>query len=501
MATTTRATLFTALGNRLGFFHAGTATASESAANLVTDTELVQYDTNRIPSKYVRVSRSAGIGAPQVRQALSIASGVITINSAWTGGSDQFVNSGDPYQILEYHPLVLLSALEQAIRNVGPSGRHRGLFKLLADESIIVDNLLANPSFETSESTGTITTIGNYDSTIEGTTLITDATHGLTSGDTVTISGTTSYNGVFIAHVIDADTFYIDTVFVGADNTGTWVEGVLNQEGTASGWTATSGTWTFPSATRRVHGNRSASCTSAGSLTQDLYSVVNVRDMVSKTLHVRGWAFAATASTARIRVSLDGGSTFTNDDYHVAENEWEYLSLDVTIAADSTSLRVDLQAGTGDFFDLVHAWIDTVSAYPLPLEITGGLHKVEQQANEDRPNGPYFPIGANNPPRSGRILRLTGVGSLTVPTTEQGVVEVSEQEAEVIVALAASYAHRTLEGREPGNAKFHAAAARDFAVEAAILKEQHGRKFPPAEIREGWTVNDDGGIKELILVR
>ena len=58
-----------------------------------------------------------------------------------------------------------------------------------------------------------------------GITTITSAAHGRANGDEVTISGTTSYNGVFTISNVATNTFTIPTAFVANDATGTYIAG------------------------------------------------------------------------------------------------------------------------------------------------------------------------------------------------------------------------------------------------------------------------------------
>ena len=52
---------------------------------------------------------------------------------------------------------------------------------------------------------------------------VTSAGHGLQEDQTVTISGTTNYNGTFTATGVTTDTFEITDTWVADDATGTWV--------------------------------------------------------------------------------------------------------------------------------------------------------------------------------------------------------------------------------------------------------------------------------------
>lgn len=69
-------------------------------------------------------------------------------------------------------------------------------------------------------STTAITVFADYNGTVAGTTKVTAGTHGLSTGDIVRISGTTSYNSQFNITKIDANDFHIFITFVADDATG-----------------------------------------------------------------------------------------------------------------------------------------------------------------------------------------------------------------------------------------------------------------------------------------
>lgn len=73
---------------------------------------------------------------------------------------------------------------------------------------------------------GAITTFTDYAATVAGTVEITDASHGLATGDSITISGTTNYNGVETITKIDDDNFYITATYVAevGGATKTWIK-------------------------------------------------------------------------------------------------------------------------------------------------------------------------------------------------------------------------------------------------------------------------------------
>jgi hypothetical protein len=121
-------------------------------------------------------------------------------------------------------------------------------------------------------STGAITEYSDYSGTMAGTTLVTSTGHGLTTGETIYIRGTTNYNGRHVAYVVSNDTFYIDTAYVADDGASDWdspdgfipyAEGVYKVcyeldvlEATPSGGTLTfslHGTDYYETQSKRVH--------------------------------------------------------------------------------------------------------------------------------------------------------------------------------------------------------------------------------------------------------
>ena len=72
-----------------------------------------------------------------------------------------------------------------------------------------------------------------------GTTTVTDASHGLISGNQISITGTSNYNGIFTISDVTTNTFVITDNFVADDATGTW-EKIPN----TFRWKKDSGAWT-----------------------------------------------------------------------------------------------------------------------------------------------------------------------------------------------------------------------------------------------------------------
>ena len=65
-------------------------------------------------------------------------------------------------------------------------------------------------------STAGITAFADYGGTVTGAVLAT-STHGLTTGDIITIRGTTNYNGIFQITVVDSTHFYFTAIWVADD--------------------------------------------------------------------------------------------------------------------------------------------------------------------------------------------------------------------------------------------------------------------------------------------
>ena len=78
-------------------------------------------------------------------------------------------------------------------------------------------------TFQGSGSSGSITAFTNYHSTVSGTVRATDADHGLSTGDSITVTGatTSAHNITATVTKIDKDSFYYTATF-GADSTASW---------------------------------------------------------------------------------------------------------------------------------------------------------------------------------------------------------------------------------------------------------------------------------------
>ena len=147
---------------------------------------------------------------------------------------------------------------------------------------------------------GDITAFSDYSGTVSGTVKVTSAYHGLSSGDYITISGTTNYN-LSLGHVlsgdtayannlvkgvtvIDADNFYYYDAFVVDDATGNWValnplhKIIINDIEIILGYAAS-----FVSVTANIATNKNTCATNIAALISGAFSQVNTGSSVTAT--------------------------------------------------------------------------------------------------------------------------------------------------------------------------------------------------------------------------
>ena len=232
-----------------------------------------------------------------------------------------------------------------------------------------------------------------------------------------------------------------------------------------TGWSSIGTPTLAQETTRKVHSTGSASIVASGAtegLEQNLFTSVNFREVVTKTLHVRGWVFATVASAARIRVTFDG-TTYTNGSWHGGDAEWENDSLqyiDVAIPADATEMTVSCEVTDGNtaYFDLVRAWIDPIHRYTIPSAILKGPYTLSIQRSLSQPDGPFDPIEdfdveedssgryilLNHSGSSGRLLKVTGIGLLSTMSTDSATTEIDAPRTHLVVARAAQWMYENM---------------------------------------------------------
>ncbi len=124
--------------------------------------------------------------------------------------------------------LGLLRLGEALLTSVTEDSNPRRVCEAIYDQ-VLEETLAAGPEFgwrfagrrgSVNVNNTAITAVADHSGTVSGTVLVTAAEHDLQTGDTVTITDTTSYNGDHVITVVTDDTFYFTATFV-ATETGT----------------------------------------------------------------------------------------------------------------------------------------------------------------------------------------------------------------------------------------------------------------------------------------
>ncbi len=124
--------------------------------------------------------------------------------------------------------LGLLRLGEALLKSVDEDSNTKRVCEAIYDQ-VLEETLAAGPEFgwrfagrrgSVDVNNTAITAVADYSGTVSGTVLATSAGHDLQSGDTATITDTTSYNGDHVITVVSSSTFHFEATFV-ATETGT----------------------------------------------------------------------------------------------------------------------------------------------------------------------------------------------------------------------------------------------------------------------------------------
>ncbi len=237
--------------------------------------------------------------------------------------------------------------------------------------------------------------------------------------------------------------------------------------------------------TRVKHGTYSAKVVAGGAdglLEQNLFDSVEVTDLVGLTLIVRGSVWASAASVATIEVTFDG-SAYSASTAHGGGSEWQgptemYLSVAVPSGATEMTVTLRTVAGATVYWDVMSAYIRGISKYTIPATFINGVHRVSIQADRSEPNEYYYTLTESSSVSPGQIIRLEGKGALSVPTTGTGTTEISEIQAEFIVANAARILYARLKNSDTTNRDDHEVDRAYWASEADRLSRVKGVRSP-----------------------
>jgi hypothetical protein len=397
----------------------GRLISSEATSNgtttTVVDTAILKYNANVLKGKWLLILDATNTTINgTARQIASVSSSTITVTSAFAAAT----TDEDTYEILDWDPDLYHAALEQAVRDLGNL-----LYLPIVDESLVVDNLLSNHSFET----------------------------------------------------WDGSNF--------------------------TGWTA-SGTPTLSqNTTRPRHLSSSAALIKSGGSASIRQTIrPTIAEHAGKEVTLTCWVW--TSALGRIGLIL-GNDSAVYSDYHTGDAQWKKLEVTSTrVSTGSDAVTAILETGddiAGSLFDVAFLPIDPIYRYALPTSFVDAPRYVYQQVYEDQLDGLYLPLGRSNHPIAGRILRLEGMGRVTVPTTDAGTTEIDEVRSGLITAQAAANLYRILQREDPGNRALHERDKDDWDRKVARMAQ--GVRVPRmgANERVGWDVLDDSGTKYLTL--
>lgn len=120
------------------YFNSTSTGAGASDGTTVVDSVLPGFDSGPLAAGYVLATSGTNDG--EQRPIASISTSTLTVSAAFGA---QVVTSVT-YEIFPYNPSIYTDAIQQALRAVYPN-----LYLRALDETLIVDNLLSNSSFET----------------------------------------------------------------------------------------------------------------------------------------------------------------------------------------------------------------------------------------------------------------------------------------------------------------------------------------------------------------
>ena len=135
------------LGRATGLFVSDSSSGGGSTTTLV-DTSIYRYDINTLTNKWLYIVSATNTtinGSSRRISGIHDSNGTITVIGAMAAST----SSGDTYYIVNFDPQIMTDAIQQATRTLYPH-----LYLPTRDETIVVDNLLANWDFENWDSTG-----------------------------------------------------------------------------------------------------------------------------------------------------------------------------------------------------------------------------------------------------------------------------------------------------------------------------------------------------------
>ena len=149
------------LGTATGVFVSDSSSSGGSTTTLV-DTSIYREAINTLTNKWlymVSATNTTINGSSRRISGIHDSNGTITV----IGAMAAITSSGDTYYIVNFDPQIMTDAVQQATRTLYPH-----LYLPTRDETIVVDNLLANWDFENWDSTGSNSAVATSWASITG---------------------------------------------------------------------------------------------------------------------------------------------------------------------------------------------------------------------------------------------------------------------------------------------------------------------------------------------
>ncbi len=293
------------------------------------------------------------------------------------------------------------------------------------------------------------------------------------------------------------ETLIVDSLLLNGDFED-WSSGVPDN------WTLENSPTVTQETTIVFHGSSSLKIVAGGSVGRVYQDVsLNLDDAAGRSLLFKMRAWSAGASEARLVLNFGGSDT--DGTFHDGDSDWQLLNNNLAVPTDATRARVicEVAATKTAYFDLGWAAVDPLYQYAIPSSMIRGPFQVEQQHNENDVKGLYYPLLPGESPKQGRILRLRGMGVLTVPTTESGTTEVGEPRLRLVAAYAALMLVEML-GERSASEQITNLQSRMTRWERTIarLSSQPGIRMAPMAASRGknaWHIEEDSTGKLLIF--
>ena len=274
-----------------------------------------------------------------------------------------------------------------------------------------------------------------------------------------------------------------------------------------TGWTAVGSPTLTTDTSIKMHGAQSASVEAAAGGTDQLTQTltINVKELTNKNLELRVMAYTTGTDAARVGIDWDGGTTIDWSAYHTGTDEFQDLSVSLNPPGTATQVQVLLETSASQTvkWDMASLVLGKINRYTVPTTIVNGPQRVEMQAARDLPNGEYYPMGPQNMPVPGRIMRLRGMGLLSRPSTDSGTIEIDGARHNAYIQYAAGILYEMMAGRAYGSEKDDLLAeSRNHFIRASGLLNSAGigMRSMSAELPSGvWAPEEDGTTREIVL--